>query len=110
MLEYHREVYWARCFSLFILMTYHVKHKQVSLYADDTVLYCFSANPNDLAEKLNADLHTVCDLLRENKLTLNIKKTKSMVIESNRKLSNISSITVHVNNNTIENVEHFSYL
>ena len=87
-----------------------VKHTQVSLYADDTVLYCFSANPIDLEEQLNADLHTVCDWLRDNKLTLNIKKTKAMVIGSNRKLSNTSSATVHVNGNTIENVEHFSYL
>ena len=87
-----------------------VKHTQVSLYADDTVLYCFSANPIDLEEQLNADLHTVCDWLRDNKLTLNIKKTKAIVIGSNRKLPNTSSVTVHVNGNTIENVEHFSYL
>ena len=66
-----------------------MKHTQVSLYADDTVLYCFSANPNDLEEKLNADIHTVCDWLRDNKLTLNIKKTKTMIIGGNRKKSNI---------------------
>ena len=41
---------------------------------------------------------------------LNIKKTKAMIIGINRKLSNTSSITVHVNGNTTENVEHFSYL
>ena len=87
-----------------------VKHAQVSLYEDDTVLYCFSDNPIDLEEQLNVGLHTVCDWLRDNKLTLNIKKTKAMVIGSNRKLSNTSSVTVHVNGNTIENVEHFSYL
>ena len=88
-----------------------MKHTQVSLYADDTVLYCFSDNPFDLEEQLNADLHTVCDCrLRDNKLTLKIKKTKAMVNGSNRKLSNTSSVTVHVNGNTIENVEHFSYL
>ena len=91
-------------------LPYIVKHTQVSLYADDTVLYCFSDNPIDLEEQLNADLHTVCDWLRDNKLTLNIKKTKAMVIGSNRNLSNTSSVTVHVNGNTIENVEHFSYL
>ena len=82
-----------------------VKHTQVSLYADDTVLYCF-LDPIDLEEQLNADLHTVCDWLRDNKLTLNIKKTKAVVIGSNQKLSNTSSVTVHVNGNTIENVEH----
>ena len=87
-----------------------MKHTQVSLYADDTVLYCFSDNPIDLEEQLNADLRTVCDWLRDNKLTLNIKKTKAVVIGSNRKLSNTSSVTVHVDGNTTENVEHFSYL
>ena len=101
--------YW--CFIVYINDLPHVvKHTQVSLYADDTVLYCFSDNPIDLEEQLNVDLHTVCDWLRDNKLTLNTKKTKAMVIGSNRKLPNTSSVTVHVNGNTIENVEHFSYL
>ena len=42
--------------------------------------------------------------------TLKMKKTKAMVIGSNRRLSNTSNVTIHVNGNRIENVEHFSYL
>ena len=32
-----------------------VSHSQVSLYADDTVLYCFSKDPHQLEKKLNED-------------------------------------------------------
>ena len=41
----------------------------------------------------NINLSSVCVWLNENKLTLNIKKTKFMIIGSTRKLSNIDSET-----------------
>ena len=87
-----------------------IKHAQLSLYADDTVLYYFSNTSQDLEEKLNADLRNVCVWLNENKLTLNTKKTKFMIIGSSRKLSNIDSVTVKVAGSNIERVEEFSYL
>jgi hypothetical protein len=60
----------------------------VSLYADDTVLYCFSEELHELERKLNADLYNVGLWLNANKLTLNLKKTKSMLIGSSRKMAN----------------------
>ena len=66
-----------------------VKNSEVTLYADDTVLYCFSKDPRLLEDKLNEDLLMVAYWLRENKLTLNLDKTKSTIIGSNRKLGNI---------------------
>ena len=36
-----------------------VSHSQVSLYVDDTVLYCFSKDPHQLEQKLNEDLSNV---------------------------------------------------
>lgn len=87
-----------------------VKHAQVSLYADDTVLYYFSSTPSDLEGKLNSDLQDVCRWLLENKLTLNIKKTKFMVIVGSRKRPNIDSISIKVNDNEVERVEGCLYL
>ena len=66
-----------------------VKNSEVTLYADDMVLYCFSKDPRLLEDKLNEDLLMVAYWLRENKLTLNLDKTKSTIIGSNRKLGNI---------------------
>ena len=64
-----------------------VEHSHVSLYADDTVLYYFFDTIDDLEEKLNADLQKVGDWLKDHQLTLNIKKTKAMIIGSGRKLT-----------------------
>ena len=42
-----------------------VKNSEVTLYADDTVLYCFSKDPRLLDDKLNEDLLMVAYWLRE---------------------------------------------
>ena len=47
-----------------------------SLYADDTVIYCYGSSSQELSEKLNRDLLSVAKWLNEHKLTLNLKKTK----------------------------------
>jgi hypothetical protein len=47
---------------------------------------------------LNEDFLKLAIWLNENKLTLNLNKTRSMFIGSDRKLCNISSISVSVNN------------
>ena len=56
----------------------------VSLYADDTVLYCCASDVNDLEKNLNEDLFKLAIWLNENKLTLNLNKTRSMIIGSDR--------------------------
>ena len=69
-----------------------IVHSKVSLYADDIFLYCFAKEPHQLVSKMNADLNNVAMWLKANKLTLNLSKTKSMLIASNRKLTNIFSL------------------
>ena len=85
-------------------------HCQVSLYADDTVLYCFSKDPHQLEKKLNEDLSNVAVWLKENKLTLNLGKSKSMLIGSNQKIAKISELSISIFNCNLENVESFKYL
>ena len=52
----------------------------VSLYADDT-LYCYASDVNDLERNLNEDLLKLAIWLNENtELTLNLNKTRSMII------------------------------
>ena len=60
-----------------------IENSEVSLDADDTVLYCFAKGPCELESKLNAGLYNVAMWLKANKLTLNLSKTKSMLIGSN---------------------------
>lgn len=87
-----------------------VDHVQVSLYADDTVLYYFSSSVNDVEARLNADLEKIGDWLINNYLTLNTSKSKVMLIGSKRKLCNVDSISVQVYNNIVEKVEQFKHL
>ena len=71
-----------------------IKNYEVTLYADDTVLYYFAKEPHLLEEALNDDLLRVTQWLHGNKLTLNLSKTKSMIIGNNRKLVGISSFSL----------------
>ena len=87
-----------------------IEHSEVSLYADDTVLYCFSKEPRQLESKLNEDLYNVALWLKANKLTLNLSKTKSMLIGSNRKLANVSSLSLSIFDCDLDSVKKFKYL
>ena len=87
-----------------------IKNSQVTLYADDTVLYSFSKDPRLLEQKLNEDLLRVAHWLCENKLTLNLEKTKSMLIGSDRKLADISLFSLSIFDTDINTVSSFKYL
>ena len=87
-----------------------VNHCSVSLYADDIVLYCFSSNIKDLENALNEDMSRIALWLNQNKLILNIEKTKSMLIGSDRKLRAATATSVSVSDEEVESVEHFKYL
>ena len=65
-----------------------------SLYADNTVIYCYGSSSQELSEKLNHDLLSVAKWLNVHKLTLNLKKTKCMLIGSNRKLESKVTLTL----------------
>ena len=54
----------------------------VTLYADDIILYLASKSTADLQSKINADLRRICKWLQANQLTLNIKKSKYLLIGS----------------------------
>ena len=77
-----------------------IKHSVVALYADDAVLYCYDSNPAGLECALNADLH-------DNKLTLNVDKTKAMLNGSDSKLRKLNSLSVFVLGNQIDSVRSF---
>ena len=86
-----------------------IKHSEVALYADDAVLYCYDSNPAGLECALNADLHAIASWLNDNKLTLNVDKTKAMLISSDSKLRKLNSLSVFVLGNQIDSVRIFKY-
>ena len=52
----------------------------VTLFADDTAIYCSSKSASELQRLLNEDLHRLAQWLADHKLTLNISKSKFMLI------------------------------
>ena len=87
-----------------------IEHSEVSLYADDTILYCFSKESHQLESKLNEDLYNVALWVKANKLTLNLSKTKSMLIGSNRKLAYVSSLSLSIFDCDLDSVNKFKYI
>ena len=81
------------------------------MYADDTSLTLSAYDPATLEEKLNKDLDEVQKWLKSNKLTLNVKKTKYMIIGSHYRLRHLNGdLNVTVNSQQLTRVTNYRYL
>ena len=81
------------------------------MYADDTTLTSAAEDPDTLQVIMNSDLDTIQTWLKVNKLTLNVKKTKYMLIGSRPKLDLVSNnFAVKVDNISIERVTVYKSL
>ncbi len=84
---------------------------KICLYADDTAIFVRNKSVNEINKILNDELAKVSKWLYKNKLTLNVKKTKSMLFGSKVRLGrNEDPINVSVNNSSIDHVNSFKYL
>lgn len=82
---------------------------EVKLFADDTLLMISGNDVNSLINKANEDLSTISDWLNFNYLSLNIEKTKAMIISL--KNINYDSINkISISNNIIDFVTEYKYL
>ena len=59
---------------------------------------------------LNADLYAIACWLNDNKLTLNVDKTKAMLIGGDSKLHKLNSLSFFVLCNQLDRVRNFKYL
>ena len=64
----------------------------------------------ELTDELNQDLLAVAKWLNEHKLTLNLDKTKCMLIGSDRKLESNVALTVSIFDHCVDDVTCFKYL
>ncbi|XP_046737739.1 uncharacterized protein LOC124406383 [Diprion similis] len=64
------------------------------LYADDLVIYlsCLPSDMNEASAAVNADIESVWSLSARNRLSLNVNKTKAMVIGSSKYINAISAM------------------
>ena len=74
-----------------------IKHCNISLYADDTVIYFSSPNVSVLEDKLNSDLASLSLWLNKNLLTLKETKCQFFIFGSSQKLTKIKKISLQIN-------------
>ena len=68
-----------------------------SMYADDTAIFNFRTDIDDVRLGLQPDMQNVEFWMRQNKLSLNVKKTKTMMVGSRQRLRNIPNMSVSLN-------------
>ena len=75
-----------------------------SLYADDTVIYFYSSSSQEFSDNLDRDLLAIAKWLNNHKLTLNLEKTKCMLVGSNMKLERKMAVIVSIFDHNVNNV------
>ena len=81
-----------------------LRNTTVTLFADDTVLYCSSQSARDPQTMLNQDLDRLAQWLYEHKLTLNVSKSKFML------LNTLEEFTLTIKEKDLERVNSYKYL
>ena len=79
----------------------------IKLYADDTFLSAQNENVKLLESEINQELEKVYNWMCSNRLTLNISKSKSMIITKKR---NVEPLSIKINNTELEQCNSYKYL
>lgn len=86
-----------------------VLHGKVRLFADDTSLFYEGIDCSTIQQHIKEDLEQLCSFFRTNLLSLNLTKTKYMLIHSPRRPLPVRQPIV-VNNHTVEEVSNYPFL
>ena len=79
----------------------------IKLYADDTFLCAQNTDPSLLEQEVNLELGKVYNWMRSNRLTLNISKSKCMIIT---KRKNIMPLHFRINDIELKQCTSYKYL
>ena len=85
-------------------MPLHLNNVCTDLYADDTTLYIIGKTVDEVQPLLSADLLRFSNWFQDNKLIINVKKSKCMIICSRKYRTKMNNPTLHlsINNNVID--------
>ena len=98
-------------FSLYINdLPNYLEHCDVTLYADDTVLFIFDKSLHNIKSNMNSNLEKLNNWLKLSHLTLSTSKSKFMIIGSSQRLNKIDSISFKIDNMDLDEVSSFKYL
>ena len=95
-------------------LPYSIKNAKVSMYADDTSLALESDRISQLTEALNDDLKNLDLWLKGDKLSLNVAKTRSLVISTRHKQAAMKdqavTLALDICDAPVEVAENIKYL
>ena len=83
---------------------------RIQMYADDTVVYACNDSYARSVSDLQSDLTRIQHWRSKNRLTVNLKKTKSMVVTTKHRLKKLAVQDLAMNNQTLEMVTSYKYL
>ena len=87
-----------------------VKETRMILYADDAVLFCDASTRQELQIALEREFTEISNWYTDNRLTMNVKKTKFMLAGSKRMISLFEDFELQPNGTQIDPVQSFKYL
>ena len=82
-----------------------LQHSNALMYADDTVLYSSHQSNKTVRKNIQQDLGRVQTWCKENRLTLNVSKTKTMTFMSNHNRKSYRQFRFYLNGLLVEEVE-----
>ena len=85
-------------------------HSEISMYANDTVVYYSGSHVNAIRKNLRQDLKRVEQWLTSNRLILNQSKTKGLLFGTRQLLQSSSDFVLQIQGKDIERVTKFNYL
>jgi hypothetical protein len=90
----------------------HVKYCNISMFADDTMLYKSGKNIENIITEINEDLMSIYHYLCSNSLSVNVNKSKYIIFQNRYSQSEINNIgmTVQINKIVLERVNEIKYL
>jgi hypothetical protein len=85
-----------------------VNNVKINLFADDTLLWIACDSVEEAVTIMNQELEKLYHWLCSNKLSLNIEKTKAMIVTLKKNID--KNMKVKINNNIIDYVTEYKYL
>ena len=85
-----------------------IKHSQICLFADNTVLYNSNINKETMELELQEDLTSLSRWLNNDELTINVKKSKVMTFSTHSR--KIDGINLGINGQILDTVDTYKYL
>ena len=87
-----------------------LKHCKVTLYTDDSVIYCSDTSPDKMQPRLNEDLQRLTQWFCTNKLSINVSKCKLMLLGHSSRLGDFSSLSLSISGKDFERVDCYNIL